>query len=477
MAAVSLVFVEQPIDGLTVGSGLLNTRHADLDGDGANDIITPLVAAFQRSGNFPKSEQTPLPVLGARPIGDVWEDELYVLLDNRIEVVRWFEPEWQRTLSQPIEWPAASGQNADLSANSNAIRFERFLRDLDGDGKPEIIRSAQDGLHIYAKADLFYELRTVWRVFQRPLARALPNELWPAEAREVRAPQLDAIGAVHLLRDAVQVVRVEALDSRHHRVRQYVYTYDTENSFALTDKPVRVNTSNTVDSGFDPRRLNDDETMDLVRVRVAGETPPPLTTPIVETNVSTDAGMTMFTVRSYGPAPRSVLVDYNHDGRIDILSETKRLVEGGIRETLVRGLTRKEVDLQVEVRFQDSVGAFTAKPSISHKFSIELDKPPASRSVMFNQFLRGNLFSLKGDFDGDGISDAAIRDRPNRLAVHKGQPSDIASGVLASLTVAEESGFFAADIDGDGRDDLVVTRVNRDGLFETVIHLSRESAP
>ncbi len=195
--------------------------------------------------------------------------------------------------------------------------------------------------------------------------------------------------------------------------------------------------------------------------------------PFIQTSVSTDGGKTFFRATSLGAVPLRLLTDYNEDGRMDLLSETKRLIEGGIRETLVRGLTRREVDLEVEVRLQEA-GKFPSKPTFTGKFTIQLDKPPANQSNMFLRFLSGFLFSLSGDFDGDGIHDAAIQDRPNRIAVHRGSPTSFSSSISASIPIDTDSVFFVADVDGDGRSDVLIGRQNADACS---VYFSREAAP
>ncbi|HRI87021.1 MAG TPA: VCBS repeat-containing protein [Candidatus Hydrogenedentes bacterium] len=473
LAVSAVVFVEQPIDDYLMDhfGQVVNSRYADMDGDGENDIITPTSVAFQRAGSFPRAQQTPLPKLGADAIADVWKNEIFVLTPERIEVLRWSDSGWQRTLSQPMTWPADhEGTN---SSENETMKFERFLRDLDGDDRPEVVRTAPDGVHVYSRRDLFYEPSAVWPVFQRPVAGITTTALWPASQRAIALPTLRALGTVELTGNAVKVIQVESMGSRHHRVRQLEYTFDASNQFALTSAPVSVGTTNTVDHGFDPVRLNDDAVIDLLRVRIVGETPPPLSTPIVETTVSTSAGKSFFSVRSLGPKPFQSITDYNSDGRIDLVSETKSLVEGGIRETLVRGLTRKEVDLRLEVRLQNESGEFSQEPSFAQKFTIELDKPPVSQSEMFADFHHGRLLSLAGDFDGDGTRDAAIRDRPNRLVVRRGSAAGIASTALASVAFPNVGTFRVADIDGDGRSDLLIM----DDALNQIVYLSRDAQP
>ncbi len=175
------------------GEAHLNARHADIDHDGANDIITPTFVAFQRNGSFPKNQQTPLPSFDGA-LADIWGSEIYLLQKDRITALRWAKSEWQQTLSQPMSWAAPvmetfpSPKFADNSPRRLSFEDGRFLFDLNGDNKPEIIRVAADGVHVYAKKGLFFEETAVWRVLPPPEVMAFPSKIWPDSDREIELP-------------------------------------------------------------------------------------------------------------------------------------------------------------------------------------------------------------------------------------------------------------------------------------------------
>ena len=459
-------FVEQPIDHLIITRSQRDTelvdisaRCADIDGDGENDIVTPRAVAFQRDGLFPKAQQTPLPAFGETPIADVWGNEIFVLLRERIEVMRWSNSEWQKTLSQPMTWGPVVNEShpaSGIRAKSTNYWFEHFLCDLNADKKPEIVRAAADGIHVYARKDLYYEEVAVWRILPRMEVNIPARPLWPPQARSVELPSQSIAGNLQIGNGNVRIMQEEPLGNGRVRFTQAIFPFDAAQNYTIAATAARTLEGEPVDTGFRPCELNKDETIDLIDVRIAGETAPPLPMPIIDTTVSTDGGKTYRTVRSLGAVPRRTLVDYNQDGRVDLVAESKRLMEGGIRETLVRGLTRKEVDQEIQVWLQDDKGHFPEKPTFTSKFTIELDRHPANQSRMFLDFLQGSLVSLAGDFDGDGIRDAAVQDHPNRIAIRRGTPKGIDSAVYATATVPEKTWFRVADIDGDGHADLLV---------------------
>ena len=466
LAGIGLVFVEQPIDNITISRSMtapeqieLATRVADMDGDGAKDIITTRAVAFQRNGQFPKGQQTPLPIYEELPVADVWNNEIYVLLRDRIDVLRWSSSEWQKTLSQPMAW-ARSVNEARISANArfkkNSIWFERFLCDLNGDGKPEIVRTAADGIHVFARKDLYFEEAAVWNVLPPMIAQVPARPLWPADARAVELPSLSTGGSFRIQNGVVQITREEPLGGGRVRFTRSYFPFDAGQHYAIAAAPAKTIESEPVDAGCWSIALNEDETLDIGNVRLAGWTSPPLQMAIYEANWSTDSGKSFRSVRSYGAMPGRVLVDYNNDDRLDLVAESKRVVEGGIRETLVRGFTSKEVDLELQVWLQDEKGGFPEKPTFANTFTIQLDKPPANQTNMCLSFLRGELVSLGGDFDGDGLRDAAVQDRPDRVAIHKGTARGFESGVMAATTIPKGSKFRVADVDQDGRADLLI---------------------
>lgn len=508
-----VAFIEQPIDGLAV---LDSTSHdhirartwrcADIDGDGAKDILTPNGLAFQRDGQFPKTQQTPFPSLGENPRADVWGSEIYVLLKDRIEVLRWSQSDWQRTLSQPITWanlPATSERHQKRQGGSQPPKFTRFLNDIDGDGKPEIVVFSKDGLRVYAKGNLFYEEVALWPVLPQVRPVFLGQTIWPESERKLEMPWL-ASGARYLVdkgtltvftRETVGVIgrpfdRDLRSDGRgtvsasfggsldeEAMFKQERYKIGGDNRFALSAQPESVSECGPMSTSWVKATLNADDTMDFVRVRYIGSTSSPYPVAVYEVAASTDGGKTVHTAQCTGAYPRNVLADFNQDGRLDLVTESKQLVEGGLKETLVRGFTRREVDLDVEVRLQDDAGGFPAKPSIRRRFTVTLDKPPAKLSEMFLRFLEGGFLQLRGDVDGDGQCDAVIHDHPDSLSVYRGDRTAITNSHIGSLPIAPTGVFHVIDVDEDGRADVLIGRGGaHDESASATLYLSREPA-
>ena len=507
-----VAFVEQPIDGLAVldRESLDNKRArtwrcADIDGDGAKDILTANGVAFQRDGQFPKTQQTPFPNLGEYPRADVWGSEIYVLLKDRIEVLRWAQNDWQRTLSQPIAWtnpPKHTTAAVEVLNNKQQLQFSRFLYDVDSDTKPEIVLISSDGLRVYAKGNLFYEEKALWPVLPRMQPMFSAQTIWPSGERAVEVPELGSQARFEIEDSTLRVFTRESRGSvwrpldRDRRTdgkgeisasgpavmwsmvfKEVRHDIKEDGSLGLSESPASVIESEELSSAWSYVRLNDDDTMDFCRVRYVGSTSSPYPVAVYEVAVSTDGGKSVHTAQCTGASPRNVLADYNRDGRLDLVTESKQLVEGGLKETLVRGFTRREVDLDVEVRLQDSNGGFPAKPSIRRRFTVTLDKPPAKLSEMFLRFLEGGFLQLRGDVDGDGQSDAVIHDHPDLVSVYRGGETAITNNHIASLPIAPTGIFHVIDVDEDGRADILTSRGAEEGEpAGATLYLSRETA-
>ncbi len=506
-----VVFVEQPLDGLAVSDTESfdpqrvgrSWRCADLDGDGAKDILTPTGVAFQRDGQFPKTQQTPFPNVGDSPRADVWKNEIFVQLKDRIEVLRWAQGDWQRTLSQPIAWTnPARLKDSDIGERPQRgqYQFERFLHDIDNDGKPEIVVISTDGLRVYSKGDLFYEEKALWPVFPTMQPHVSSQVIWPTSSRIVEAPLMLSFARFQLENKTLTVFTNESHGTAWKSIdpdkradgtgsmfidggwfsgevsfKETRYSVAADGSFALSESPEPVRESQAISMDWGSVRLNDDDVIDLVRVRYAGSTSSPYPISIFEVAVSTDGGKSIHTAQCTGAYPKRVVVDFNRDGRLDLVTESKQLAEGGIKETLVRGLTRREVDLDVEIRLQNEQAGFPAKPSFRRRFTVTLDKPPAASSKMFLRFLEGEGLRIDGDVDGDRFCDAVIHDRPGSLSVYKGSETGITNIRIATLPAVPGAVYRVVDVDEDGRSDILVNSGGRDSRF--TVYLSRDTAP
>lgn len=473
LAFGTITFVEQDIDLYGVFGhdgryhyGLPSTtfRLADLDGNGESDLVLPLTVAFQRDGSFSKSGQTRLPAFSEAPQCDIWGNLLYFLFPDRMEVVRWTETGWQAILSQPVAWPAPLNEkmpDAPEEGRSYPVQFDRFLYDLDQDEQPEIVRAALDAVHVFAKKDLFYEQAARWDIYPPNRIRpSAPSNLWPAGVRVLVPPSESMWCRLQIDRRGVTVWRTSYIDGTTQKDSRRQYPFHREQPFELDHTRVQESTQEPVPAQYRRYVLNEDEALDYFYVGKGGETSGPLPVPTIKTVASADGGKSFTEVQSDGiRRPEFPFVDYNGDGRLDLVTDSKMLMEGGIRETLLRGLTRRKVEVTIEIRLQDENGKFSDSADLRASFSIELDRPPVSQSNMFESFLSGELVKLTGDFTGDGIVDAAIMDRPDRIAVYEGQTNSFSKPPISTLQVLRDSKFFVADADGDNRADLIVKTV------------------
>ena len=79
-----------------VGTPILGFRHADVDGDGLQDLILPQGIAFQREGTFPENARVALPKCKPGAVLPMCGGRnLYLRHPGRLEVIRWEQDDWQ----------------------------------------------------------------------------------------------------------------------------------------------------------------------------------------------------------------------------------------------------------------------------------------------------------------------------------------------------------------------------------------------
>jgi hypothetical protein len=96
-------------------------------------------------------------------------------------------------------------------------------------------------------------------------------------------------------------------------------------------------------------------------------------------------------------------------------------------------------------------GVFSEKPNLTKKIKVRFD------------FSEGDLFVpavLSADVDGDGRKDLLVQKDENTLSVYPGEPGErlfqkAPINLELSLPV-EREGFRVVDLDGDGRDELIL---------------------
>jgi hypothetical protein len=144
--------------------------------------------------------------------------------------------------------------------------------------------------------------------------------------------------------------------------------------------------------------------------------------------------------------------DLDADGRLDLVSITLRF---SIFQVL-RVLTTKSVSvgLDFHVYAQQEDGSFREVPDLDLSEKLKLD---------LNDLSLGRLAQFRGDFDGDGLVDFVHLGRGEKVTVHRGQPGcrypkkpDLT--LILQAPVEDLAQVRVLDLDGDGADDLVVAR-------------------
>ena len=482
----ALFFSEQEIPGLAVdvdrwtGRPTQNFRHADLDGDSLADLILPRRVFFQDKGVFSQERSTPVPETAS---ADVWKDRLYLRRPDGLRVVDWDGEAWRDVLVQTLEWPDAFRQ-ADpqpRGSTEHAIRFTRFLHDLDADGMPEIVAPCEDGVHVYAMRDEQYAETACLEVYP-PLQLTPPAQaLWPPDARTIVAPaREESCDCVVEGTSLCVITSAPAFPDRRIRYHITHYTLDPQNGFALQPENTRQHLSEPLPQYMQPLRLRPGGSLDFGGGDWDFSTASALPIPIHVTSASTDNGKTVQTLRSVCMNPSSLFVDYDGDGDLDMVTESSSLFDGGIRETVSRFLTSSLMEHQLSIHLQSPLGQFSKRPDVEGRFTIHLDAPPIRSRGLFWNYRAGNLFNVSGDFDGDGRHDVVAHDRPKRLALYLSQGDGFTPRPVATIPVSPNARFGVTDIDGDGRSDIAVhwsVESPNGATLQSRVFLTREVMP
>ncbi len=154
------------------------------------------------------------------------------------------------------------------------------------------------------------------------------------------------------------------------------------------------------------------------------------------------------------------LTDLDGDGLKDLIITSMQVNAANMIAALTSGKVIAETRAFLNQSKRDAA-YFAGTPDATVKSEIGV-------KVQFNyagnvEVVRSLLIVSDGDFDGDGRKDLAIRTGPATLSIHRG----LASGVWAQegairlvsippMGTSPDVEGYAADLDGDGRDELVL---------------------
>ena len=466
------------------GTPIVNFRHGDFDGDGFQDLVVPPEVFLQRNGAFPVDARVPLPCAPEHVNCDVGRDAIYLRTKGRLQVVRWRKESWESVIDQPIAWPNADDHTTEESVpDGPCVRLERFLQDMDSDGVPEIVLADGEGLHVYARGDDAYSEAGCANIFP-PLSLwpAASQQVWPPDARTIALPTLQMSCSFFLEGNTATILTRESCPEGQVRYRAKRVPLDPAAHYAPIEGQTREELTEAMPNYLQPCRLNSDGVIDYAGTNWKLSDTSPLPCPILETRATTDGGKTFDSVRTRSFRPRCSFVDFDGDGDLDMVTETSGLFNGGIRESVARFASSRDVEHAIAIHLQDAKGRFSKRPGIEAPLTFRLDAPPCRNTHLFQRYGYGSLLDVTGDFNGDGYRDLTVHERPERLAIYFGGPGGFSSRPAATLPTRAAWFFGIADVDGDGRSD-VLFRWYEDGSGEpdgelvckNRVHLARET--
>ena len=487
----ALTFVEQNVtDDISAGY-----RQADLDRDGSMDLILPSAVYFQRNGGFSQGGRVslpdlrdPQPVIGQGfPICDVWTDTLFILSATTLYRVRWESGAWQVLHSQSLTLPRTREEQPEtgslpelphLPPEGQKVALRRFLHDINGDGVPEIVMPGEDGLHIYSRnEDDYVEANRldVFPAFQVVSGRSPAQVLWPEAERRPTFPEREVDCSFSFSGNRLAVISEEPLGD--YRVRYRVKHYELDQGFGLIPEKTREDLTEPLPGSFRPSLRREDGRIDYAGCERKHSEASIIPRSILEPRVTSDGGKTFQGVRAVSCELIDGFADLDGDGDLDIAVCSSDIFEGGVRETVARALTALELTEEVRVYLQDPSGRFPKEPSIVFPFKLKLDAPPAMTGDL--RFL-WHTCSLRGDFDGDKHFDLLLARSSDELAVHLFEGNSFSKTPNAVLAVGGEEEYEIADLDGDGRSDIILSSIHY--LQETPtpharVFLSQEASP
>lgn len=458
-------FVETPVPGVRVdgvdplsGRPHTNFRLADIDDNGEMDLLLPDGVLLQQDGKYHDSGSYAYPNVDGRIAIDFDGDTLYIRSSGGLETFRLGNEGWESLSTQEIQWPRDSQRQLDRSENSDAagyLPFGGFLFDLDGMAPPEIVVVASEGVHVYRRIDGAFRLWGVLDVIPAKVLGAVPGvKIWPAIQRRLYFPEQHMFARIFLERDRVTVIRRRELEDENIRFRTERYALEKDETLNVT--LLSTQETNAMPNFFRPRRLNDDDTIDYAGGDWRYTDATPFQVPVFHTQATVDNGQTFHRIRTQSFRPRCSFVDFDGDGDIDMVTESTGLFDGGIRETVTRFFSHRSINHEVQVYLQDALGHFSRTPDIRHRFTVELDDVPYRSENLLQRYQAGELIDVTGDFDADGYRDIAVHATPNRLNIYLNRRNRFVRKPDASVAMKSHWRFGIADVDGDGRSDIVV---------------------
>lgn len=465
IAAAPLSFLEQPLPGVRVGpvtpftgKPITNFIHADLNSDGLPDLVLPGGVLFQKDGGYPKGHRVPLPDLGGAIEADVFGDALYYRTPNHLAVYRFTDGIWRTHIEQPLSWPGAA---TAPPKSGTGLAFRRFVYDVDGDNIPELVDLDGAGIHLYRLREGRYETAGVLDVLPAmTLSPSTTHDIWPADVRRIVLPEQQLSCRLLVQPHELTLITQRGITGGQAFYQRDTFALQVDESGGIVATPGSTSNTNGLPTHVRPCHLNHDAQLDFAGGRWLLSETTPIPMPIYELSVSLDGGGTFHVERAAcfpQFRPHCNFVDFDSDGSMDMVLESTQLYDSGVRETINRYLTQRSLSHRIRIHRQED-GAFQHEPAIVHTLNITLDAPPVAGGAMISRYQSGRFVNLTGDFDGDGYRDLAVRTSLTDVAIHLADGwNGYSRTPTENITIPALAEFAVADLNGDGRSDILVT--------------------
>jgi len=444
------VFVEQHLPGVEVGTArfpaaqaTVNTDIADVNRDGRPDLVLPLVVRLQIAGRFPDSASVRHPENGAFERFHIENDLFFGYRDRRVVSYRFITNEWSLFWESAVPNPPDDG-------------IAPIFEDIDGDGHAELIFPGASALRVYR---LGRNVQEAGELAVYPPRRPAPEpavDLWTLREGPPPASAVSRRFRLSVLGDTLRVY--ESLGSAtglvEHRFTQYEIGTDATHDFVLTADSHR--TSFLQPGYVSPCFLNEDDVIDFAGVRVDASRNWELAAPVVDFVVSIGGGASQSVRVKSIPAFVSA-ADFDADGDVDIVVESTGFLSAPPREMMTAFASQRKIDHRFSVYVQEPGGRFAPSARDILDTRIRFDGPAATGDSRWNAYRTGGLTSAIGDVNGDGRCDIVVWDQPRRVSVYVNHEGEFDAKPNSVLNIG--SGYerlAVADIDRDGRDDIVL---------------------
>ncbi len=420
LALGQISFEPQPLPQVRVGpvtpfTGQPTTNYlqADLNGDGALDLILPEYFNLQEQGRFPESKRGPLPPCDSAVEADLFGGKLYYRGRSTLQIHAWNGGSWNLELAQSLERPGDDISFSPEGPAGSVPMFRRFTCDLDGDGAPELVDLDTDGVHLYRRGETEYGNAGMLAVFPTTVVnRSGPQTIWPPSERQLVLPEQRMSCRLLLSEHALSVIiDLEGAEGRARFRRDDLgLKLDDERQFVITG--TQSFTSDEVPDHVRPCFLNDDAIPDYAGSHWVLSDVAPVPMPVHETWASLDGGKTFQIERAttfHNFRPYTSFVDFDSDGDQDMIVEATGFFELGLRESINQYLSSKIIPHTIRILPQ-AEGRFGGGDLVC-EVSLEIDAPPVSPGPMLARYQAGELVNLTGDLNGDGFRDLACRRR------------------------------------------------------------------